>query len=168
MNRFILKKITQIKKKYINNIYIFLLKFCLKVSLSQLCLCTRFRASWVRKSCDGLALKKSTRPRPLPDSKDFGHWWPEGARAWHQRPRPSWRPWRPALSAGTKPVTCQDPEVRWSEGAENRQHLPKPGVEVHKCKEMLKFEAWRRVWKLDDRFHVARERANPWGQNSMS
>ena len=75
MNRFILKKITQIKKKYINNIYIFLLKFGLKVSLSQLCLCARFRASWVRKSRDGLALKKSTRPRPLPDYKDFGHYW---------------------------------------------------------------------------------------------
>ena len=47
---------------------------------------------------------------------------------------------KPAPSAWTKPGTCKDPEVRWSEGAESRQHLEKLAVEVHKPKETLKFE----------------------------
>ena len=33
-------------------------------------------AQW-EKSHDGLALKKSRRPGPLPDYKDFGHWCPK-------------------------------------------------------------------------------------------
>ena len=42
----------------------------------------------------------------------------------------------------------------------------KAAVEVHKTKEMLKFEACRRAWKLDDRLHVARERADSGGQKT--
>ena len=45
------------------------------VSLSQLCPCARFCASCVRKSRNGLAPIKSMGPRPLPDYKDFGHYW---------------------------------------------------------------------------------------------
>ena len=41
--------------------------------------------------------------------------------------------------------------------------LQKPPVEVHEAKETLKIEACRREWKLDNRLHVARERADSRG-----
>ena len=48
--------------------------FCIYESLAWWHVRMREMAG-LKKSRDRLGLKKSTRPRPLPDFKDFGHWW---------------------------------------------------------------------------------------------